>query len=96
MTSPKFHASLTPMFCYLFYFRDHTYSASLELVILSLVLHLSPPNSATCPPVWFPLIPPSLPLAVAFVTETFREVTTLGDTPVEVGQYFHGFCCRTT
>ena len=42
MTSPKFHASLTPMFCYLFYFRDHTYSASLELVILSLVLRLSP------------------------------------------------------
>ena len=67
MTSRKFHASLTPMFCYLFYFRDHTYSASLELVILSLVLDLSPPNSATCPSIWFPFIPPSLPLAVAFV-----------------------------
>ena len=68
MTSRKFHALLTPTFCYLFYFKDHTYSASLELVILSLVLRLSPPSSATCPPVWALLIPPSLPLVVAFVT----------------------------
>ena len=68
MTSCKFHALLIPTFCYLFYFRDHTYSASLELVILSLVLRLSPPSSATCPPVWAPPIPPSLPFVVAFVT----------------------------
>ena len=68
MTSRKFHASLTPTFCYILYFQDHTYLGSLELVILSLVLHLSPPNSATCPPVWAPLIPPSLSLAVVFVT----------------------------